>query len=82
MKFQVSTSSDIGLNASHREPCNKLTRASYKLGDKSISSDWLNESGSVYAIEDLSGERSTAFAAWNKALFDSSSEGIEDTILR
>ena len=30
----------------------------------------------------MTGERAVAFSAWFKALFDSSSEGIEDTILR
>lgn len=33
-------------------------------------------------MDRLSGEDSAAFGAWFKALFDSSSEGIEDSILR
>jgi mediator of RNA polymerase II transcription subunit 5 len=36
----------------------------------------------IYAVEKLTTENATAFTAWFKALFDSSSEGIEDTILR
>jgi mediator of RNA polymerase II transcription subunit 5 len=36
----------------------------------------------IYAAEVLSGDDMAAFGVWFKALFDSSSEGIEDTILR
>ncbi|KAF7965853.1 hypothetical protein HWV62_41212 [Athelia sp. TMB] len=36
----------------------------------------------IYTAEEMTGERAVAFSAWFKALFDSSSEGIEDTILR
>jgi len=42
----------------------------------------LKSTAAVHAIDDLSGEDAAAFGAWFKALFDSSSEGIEDTILR
>lgn len=52
------------------------------MGEKAVSTDLLRSPGIIYAVEDLTGENSTAFTAWFKALFDSGSEGIEDTILR
>ena len=47
-----------------------------------MPTDLFSSPGVIYAVEDLIGENATAFTAWFKALFDSSSEGIEDTILR
>ncbi|KAJ6519904.1 hypothetical protein C8R45DRAFT_40218 [Mycena sanguinolenta] len=52
------------------------------LGGRSISSGFLRSTAIVHRPEDLSGEDAMAFNAWYKALFDRSSEGIEDTILR
>ncbi|KAJ7169957.1 hypothetical protein C8R46DRAFT_949420 [Mycena filopes] len=49
---------------------------------RSISSGFLRSTAIVHRLYDLSGEDASAFHAWYKALFDSSSEGIEDTILR
>ncbi|KAJ7786401.1 hypothetical protein B0H16DRAFT_30240 [Mycena metata] len=49
---------------------------------RSISSGFLRSTAIVHRLDDLSGEDAIAFHAWYKALFDSSSEGIEDTILR
>ncbi|KAF8216143.1 hypothetical protein K438DRAFT_1800130 [Mycena galopus ATCC 62051] len=51
-------------------------------GSRSVSSGFLRSTAIVYRPEDLSGDNSVAFNAWYKALFDRSSEGIEDTILR
>lgn len=42
----------------------------------------LTSATAVYRMEELSSEDVVAFNAWHKALFDSGSEGIEDTILR
>ncbi|KAJ7361657.1 hypothetical protein DFH08DRAFT_1074600 [Mycena albidolilacea] len=51
-------------------------------GGRSVSSGFLRSTAIVHRLEDLSGENAIAFSAWYKALFDRSSEGIEDTILR
>ncbi|KAJ7706096.1 mediator complex subunit Med5-domain-containing protein [Mycena rosella] len=51
-------------------------------GGRSISSGFLRSTAVVHRLDELSEEDATAFNAWYKALFDSSSEGIEDTILR
>ncbi|KAJ7492546.1 mediator complex subunit Med5-domain-containing protein [Mycena latifolia] len=51
-------------------------------GGRSISAGFLRSTAIVHRPDDLSEEDSIAFSAWYKALFDSSSEGIEDTILR
>lgn len=54
---------------------------SFSLGGKSLSaSHLLNED--CYLPEDLTGEEVGAFNSWFKTLFDSNSEGIDDTILR
>jgi mediator of RNA polymerase II transcription subunit 5 len=60
----------------------KLTQQSCKLRDKLLPAALFWSPAVVYAVKDLTGENMTAFAAWFKALFDSGSEGIEDTILR
>ncbi|KAJ6610072.1 mediator complex subunit Med5-domain-containing protein [Mycena sp. CBHHK59/15] len=49
---------------------------------RAISSAFLRSTAVVHRIDELSEEDAVAFNAWYKALFDSSSEGIEDTILR
>jgi len=47
-----------------------------------LSASYLTSNDVVYSVEDLSADSAVAFNAWFKALFDSSSEGIEDSILR
>ncbi|KAF7347766.1 Mediator of RNA polymerase II transcription subunit 5 [Mycena venus] len=54
----------------------------FSSGGRSVSSGFLRSTAIVHRVEDLSGEDAVAFNAWYKALFDRSSEGIEDTILR
>ncbi|KAJ7293655.1 hypothetical protein C8J57DRAFT_33900 [Mycena rebaudengoi] len=54
----------------------------FSFGGRSISSAFLRSTAVVHTIGALSGEDAIAFTAWYKALFDSRSEGIEDTILR
>ncbi|KAF9015279.1 mediator complex subunit Med5-domain-containing protein [Cyathus striatus] len=49
---------------------------------RSVSSAFLRSAEIIYSAENLSVEETACFNAWFKALFDSSSEGIEDTILR
>ncbi|KAJ7181738.1 mediator complex subunit Med5-domain-containing protein, partial [Mycena crocata] len=54
----------------------------FTCGGRSISSGFLRSTAIVHRPEDLPEEDAVAFHAWYKALFDSNSEGIEDTILR
>jgi mediator of RNA polymerase II transcription subunit 5 len=60
----------------------QLETAVFTSGGRSMSSGFLRSTAIVHRLEDLSEEDVVAFNAWYKALFDSSSEGIEDTILR
>lgn len=73
----------------HSLPCTAILRADFQLkqdiftlGDKSLSSAYLRSTAVVQSVQRLSGESATAFNAWFKALFDSSSDGIEDTTFR
>ncbi|KDQ63670.1 hypothetical protein JAAARDRAFT_189219 [Jaapia argillacea MUCL 33604] len=50
--------------------------------DRVLQLDYLQSSATVYQAHQLKHEDATAFTAWFKALFDSSSEGIADTIFR
>ncbi|KAF5375095.1 hypothetical protein D9758_000207 [Tetrapyrgos nigripes] len=50
--------------------------------DRKLSAKFLKTTSAVLALESLPQEDLTAFKTWFKTLFDSSSEGIEDTILR
>ncbi|KAJ7225445.1 hypothetical protein GGX14DRAFT_348768 [Mycena pura] len=59
-----------------------LETDTYTSGGRSISSGFLRSTAVVHRLNDLSSDDAVAFNAWYKALFDSSSEGIEDTILR
>jgi hypothetical protein len=61
---------------------NQLETDVFSFGGRSISSAFLRSTAVVHTIGALSGEDAIAFTAWYKALFDSRSEGIEDTILR
>lgn len=78
---QVSWSYDEFLALSNIS-YSQLNADMFILGDRSLSSGFLRSTASIHAVEDLSGDDAAAFHAWFKALFDSSSEGIEDTILR
>jgi mediator of RNA polymerase II transcription subunit 5 len=52
------------------------------LEDRTLSAGYLTTNEVIYSVENLSGDDAVAFSAWFKALFDSNSEGIEDSILR
>ena len=52
------------------------------LGDKTLQSDLINCNAVFRSVDDLAGGDASVFNSWFKALFDSSSEGIEDAILR
>lgn len=52
------------------------------MGERSLSSVFLRTTDAVQSVDNLAEKDAADFSAWFKALFDSSSEGIEDTILR
>lgn len=52
------------------------------MGERSLSSVFLRTTDAVQSVDNLAEIDAADFSAWFKALFDSSSEGIEDTILR
>lgn len=54
----------------------------FTLEGRTLSASYLTANDIVYSVEKLSGDDAVAFGAWFKALFDSNSEGIEDSILR
>lgn len=81
-KFQVHLNFSLFGEESYSIVLPQLTQTSFKLGNKSLPTDLLRFPGVSYPAESLSGDNLVAFNAWFKALFDSSSEGIEDTILR
>ncbi|OBZ79167.1 Mediator of RNA polymerase II transcription subunit 5 [Grifola frondosa] len=59
-----------------------LSSPKYSLGRRELNSGYLRSAALVYRVDELKGEDATGFKAWFKALFDASSEGIEDSILR
>ncbi|KAH7883678.1 mediator complex subunit Med5-domain-containing protein [Phlebopus sp. FC_14] len=59
----------------------KISAATLKRGTKSLDTTFLRSSR-VYFPEDFPTDIRIVFAGWFKALFDSSSEGIDDNILR
>jgi mediator of RNA polymerase II transcription subunit 5 len=60
----------------------QLETHAFTLEAKTLSANYLIANDIVQPVENLSGDDMVAFSAWFKALFDSSSEGIEDGILR
>ncbi|KAI0639768.1 mediator complex subunit Med5-domain-containing protein [Trametes polyzona] len=54
----------------------------FMVGDRRLNADFLKTAGMSHRPDELKEEDLSAFSSWNKALFDPSSEGIEDTILR
>ncbi|KZT72740.1 hypothetical protein DAEQUDRAFT_743398 [Daedalea quercina L-15889] len=59
-----------------------LTRTNATTGDRKLDIDFILPVATVYPVHELKGEAAADFQAWNKALFDKNSEGIEDSILR
>jgi len=60
----------------------KLSTSHISFMDQSISASYLFSSTTVQDPGTLSSDEANSFTAWFKALFDSSSEGIEDDIIR
>ncbi|KAF8843987.1 hypothetical protein BDN67DRAFT_1066405 [Paxillus ammoniavirescens] len=59
----------------------QISAPSFKKGAKVFRTDFLRSSR-VYHPDELPPEMKSVFTGWFKAIFDSSSEGIDDTILR
>ncbi|KAI0313725.1 mediator complex subunit Med5-domain-containing protein [Amylostereum chailletii] len=59
-----------------------LFNCTHKLGARSLDPSPLWNTHFVHRVEDLTAEYADAFGVWFKALFDKTSEGIEDGILR
>ncbi|KAI6132767.1 mediator complex subunit Med5-domain-containing protein [Pisolithus croceorrhizus] len=59
----------------------RISASTLKKGDTLLRTDFLRSSR-VYHLDDLPPEAKSVFPAWFKAIFDTSSDGIEDTILR
>lgn len=59
----------------------QLASQSFKVGERTVSLDFMRSGAHTHTSE-MTMEESIAVASWFKALFDSGSEGIEDTILR
>ena len=53
-----------------------------KDNNRRVSPDFLINTDGILSAQDRPQEEIVSFNAWFKALFDSNSEGIEDTILR
>ncbi|KAG1755207.1 mediator complex subunit Med5-domain-containing protein [Suillus paluster] len=51
-------------------------------GGKMYRTELLRCTSRVYQVDELSPEHKSAFVTWFKAIFDSSSEGIDDALLR
>lgn len=60
----------------------QLSSTHIALGDRTLKTDYLLTTSSVFKGHELSMEERGAVNLWRKALFDQSSEGIEDSILR
>lgn len=79
IRFRVRIS---GCLSSFIDKEEQLNPSSTSMLDQTISASYLFSSANVQDPGTLSTEEAIAFTAWFKALFDSNSEGIEDTILR
>ncbi|KAG6842595.1 hypothetical protein C0991_000121 [Blastosporella zonata] len=78
----VSHLGDVVIFIQHTTARFHLENDTYTSEGRTLSSIFLDSADTIYPVDNLSTEDSQAFAAWFKALFDSSSEGIEDSILR
>lgn len=60
----------------------QLDQDTFEKNHQKLSAAYLRHTDEVFKVEGSQGAEVTAFHSWYKALFDSSSEGIEDSILR
>ncbi|KAG6911908.1 hypothetical protein DXG01_000155 [Tephrocybe rancida] len=78
----VSHLGDVVIFVQHATARFHLESDTYTSENRTLSSKYLKSTDAIYPIDSLSPEDDQAFTTWSKALFDSSSEGIEDNILR
>ncbi|KAL0580378.1 hypothetical protein V5O48_001623 [Marasmius crinis-equi] len=60
----------------------KIQRKNFIVKERQLSCEYLISTPKAFSQNDVPPEDMGTFSAWQKTLFDSSSEGIEDTILR
>ncbi|KAF8640574.1 hypothetical protein AX17_000236 [Amanita inopinata Kibby_2008] len=78
----VSHLGDIVLFAQYMISRFHLNNEEFMKDQRTVSAGYLKRTDFVFSINEFSADELAAYSAWHKALFDSSSEGIEDTILR
>ncbi|EMD42220.1 hypothetical protein CERSUDRAFT_110751 [Gelatoporia subvermispora B] len=78
----VSHLGDVVLFAQSTIARFNLSQPTFPVKGRSVSPRCLHSAALVHRIGELDNEDTTAFQNWSRALFDSSIEGIEDTILR
>ncbi|KAF8622908.1 hypothetical protein AX15_006669 [Amanita polypyramis BW_CC] len=81
-QMAVSHLGDIALFAQYAIARFHLNNYEFTNDRQSVSTKFSRTSGVVLSQNAFSGEDMAAYNAWYKALFDSSNEGIEDSILR
>jgi mediator of RNA polymerase II transcription subunit 5 len=60
----------------------KITPATLRANDKSVSADYLIQAGSIELSANLEEYERNSYQNWYKALFDPSSDGIDDALVR
>lgn len=60
----------------------KITPATLRAKDRSLSADYLMQAGSIELSANLEDYERNAYQNWYKALFDPSSDGIDDALVR
>ncbi len=59
-----------------------LSSHSLRKDESSSSADYLMRAGSMENASDLTSEEKAAYNDWHTALFDTNSDGIEDSLVR
>ena len=62
--------------------CYQLTSTVFNYNGRKLSPYKILSTSVIYSKSELSAEEAAIYSAWFKALFDSGSEGIDDSILR
>ena len=60
----------------------KIALAALRAKDKSLSADYLMQAGNIELSANLETYERNAYQNWYKALFDPSSDGIDDALVR
>ncbi|KAF7436894.1 mediator complex subunit [Pleurotus ostreatus] len=73
---------DVVLFAQYTMEKYHLDMDTFAHGANAVSSQFIKTVRNIYGLDELTREEMVAFNSWFKTLFDSTSEGIEDSILR